>query len=239
MTCKVWEGRAWKDFLGIPVLMERNNYRVSDGRPNQQVRDAQRVAAFMAKELGIGQGDLCDELGLFFRQPQVAHFQPNNIRGHAFRSLIAQTLASYGDSGLTIREEQPAHSLFPGHPLGTRSTNAKIDIVVTRKTLLVALISTRWTYRHDRVDLLDEAHACVPPARRQNPGCVYYGVVAEFGTARLKKVISQTDRVQKHAVMGPLVHLNPELAGPVIGRDGQLTHLMSLADFVRASADWR
>ena len=55
----------------------------------------------------------------------MAYLQPNNIRGHAFRSLVAHALATYGDPDLTIREEQEAHELFPEFELGTRSKNPK------------------------------------------------------------------------------------------------------------------
>jgi hypothetical protein len=188
MTCRVWESGTWRGFHGLPVLMERNNYKVTTaGKPNRYLMDAGRVADFLASQLQISPAQLCSNLGLFFDHPDIRGLQPNNPRGHAFRSIVAETISRFGDPALTITEEQSPHALFPGFPMANRSVGAKIDIVVNRGPLVVALVSTRWTYRHDRVDLIDEARAYIPAARNLNPACVYYGVVAEFGKERLKK----------------------------------------------------
>ena len=104
---------------------------------------------------------------------------------------------------------------------------------------VTALITTRWTYRHDRVDMIDEARAYVPAARNANRNAVFFGVTSEIGTARLHKVIAETTPVHPNAAIQRLVHLNPDLPGPVIGNDGPLAHLMKLADFVRDSWNWR
>jgi hypothetical protein len=87
--------------------------------------------------------------------------------------------------------------------------------------------------------MLDEAHAYVPPARRTNPSCGFYGVTAEFGAARLDKVVSQSEPVVQYGIVRRLVHLHAALATTVIGHDHRLVHMMDLADFVRSSFDWR
>ena len=244
INCQVWmNGSGWQDFpvmpAGTPVLMERNNYkRNADGEPNQSIRDAVQVRNYLAESLGVEPENLCNELGLFFQPPEIIGLQPNNPRGHAFRSLIAHVLSKYGDSQLTVAEEQNAHQLLPGFPLGTRSANPDIDIVVHRNDLVVAIISTRWTYRHDRVDMLDEAHAYVPPARKQNPRCDFYGVTAEMVTARLNKVVHESEGVAQNPIVRSLVHLHAPLATNVIGRNGSLDRLMDLTDFVLSSFNW-
>ena len=239
MTCQVWEGGAWQSFHGLPVLMERNNYKkTKTGKPNRDLVDAERVADFIASQLQISQADLCGNLGLFFEHPDIRGLQPNNPRGHAFRSIVAETISRFGDSGLTISEEKSPHELFPGFPMPNRSPGAKIDIVVKRGPRVVALVSTRWTYRHDRVDLIDEARAYIPAARSVNPTCVYYGVVAEFGKARLKKVIDQTEAVLPTAALRRLVHIKASLSSGVIERNGDLVHLIDLEEMVNDSWNW-
>ena len=126
MTCEVWRDTAWRNLEnmppGTPVLMESNNYKLTrTGDPNSYMRNAIDVRDYIAKELSVVPDALCNEIGLYFRHPQVSHLQPNNLRGHAFRSLIAQTISLYGDPALEIREEHDAHELFPGSPLATRS----------------------------------------------------------------------------------------------------------------------
>lgn len=239
MTCDVWEKPAWRAFYDFPVLMERNNYTfTSTGDPNTYMRDAELIAEYLASELGISRALLCSELAVYFRHPKIMNLQPNNVRGHAFRSLIAEALALYGDSALTISEEQSPHGMFPGFPFPNRSKNARIDIVVRRGALPVALLSTRWTYRHDRVEMIDEGAAYIPAARSVNPRCVYYGVTAEVSEARLKKVISATEPVVASAAIKRLVHLKPELASSVIGNNSELKHLISLEQLCLDSFDW-
>jgi hypothetical protein len=243
MTCKVWRDHQWVNLPvmppGCPVLMESNNYRLTKGgQPNRNVRDATAVRDYMAARLGVSPEAMVDHLGRYFGEPGISHLQPNNPRGHGFRSLIAETLSRFGDPALRIDEEVKAHELFPGQPLQTRSDDPKIDIVVHRGPLLVAMVSTRWTYRHDRVDMIDEAHAYVPPARHQNPHCTFYGATAEIVTARLRKVLRETEAVQQHGVITGLVHLHAPIASSVIGRNGDLVHLVDLVDFVNQSYSW-
>ena len=103
----------------------------------------------------------------------------------------------------------------------------------------MAIVSVRWTYRHDRVDMLDEAHAYVPPARRQNPQAGFYGATAEFGVARLAKVIEQSEPEQSQAIVRRLVHLHAPLPREVAGHNGILANMMDLSQFVQDSFNWK
>ena len=249
MTCEVWNplrcprcgwGPGWTGFYDAPVLREKNDYgHTKQGEPNRALADAFRVKERIASELELDPGELCGNLGQFFRSPEIVGLQPNNPRGHALRSIVAETLARFGDPDLDVVEEVSPHDLFPGSDLGNRSKAAKIDIVVQRGQRIVALVTTRWTYRHDRVDIIDEALAYVPPARRQNNDCRFFGVTAEFMAARLKKVIDQTSPVRRNAAISRLVHLNPDLPGELIGKNGVLREMWSLEQMVEDSYNWR
>ena len=239
MTCDIWRDGEWRAFHDAPVLRESNDYRLTTrGEPNRALVDALLVKEWIAAELDTDLDDLCTQLGQFFRQPGIDTLQPNNPRGHAFRSLVAETLARFGDPDLNVSEEISPRDLFPGFDFGNRSQAARIDIVVTRGPRPVALITTRWTYRHDRVDIIDEARAYMPAARALNHDCRFYGMTAEFMTARLKKVISQTVPVMPNAAIERLVHLNPDLPGALIGKNGDLGHMWSLAEMVQDSHNW-
>ena len=239
MTCEIWRDGEWRSFHDAPVLRESNDYRLTKaGTPNKALSEAMLVKEWIAAELDSDMPEVCSELGQFFRHRDIAGLQPNNPRGHAFRSLVAETLARFGDPQLDVTEEVSPRDLFPGFVFGNRSTGARIDIVVQRGPRVVALITTRWTYRHDRVDIIDEALAYVPSARRQNNNCRFFGVTEEFMTARLRKVIGQTSPVMANAAIDRLVHLNPELPGELIGRNGDLRAMWSLAEMVRDSRNW-
>lgn len=239
MTCEIWRDGEWRAFHNAPVLQESNNYKLKrNGEPNKALEEALLVKEWIAAELDVPAEGLCAELSQFLRHPEIADLQPNNPRGHAFRSLVAETLARFGDPELDVREEVSPYRLFPGFPFPTRSPDARIDIVVRRGPRLVALISARWTYRHDRVEMIDEAMAYMPAARGQNDTCRFFGATAEFGAARLKKVIEQTQPMMRNAAIDRLVHLNPELPGELIDRNGELREMWSLAQMVEDSYNW-
>lgn len=242
MTCETWVDGRWVPVGSPPalVIMERSSYKLTkSGQENATFGQARSVGHELARRLGVDVSELCGAIGIYFRNPAIASLQPNNPRGHAFRSLVSAMLDIFGDPALKIEEEVSPHDLFPGHEFSTRSESAKIDIVVSRGTKIVALATTRWTYRHDRVDILEEADSYMPAARRANPDCRFFGVTCEFMEARLEKVVKATAPARRNASVERLVHVCPELATDVLGRNGVLTNLWSLQELVLDSFNWR
>lgn len=238
LTCEVWDAQGgWRPHLGHPVFRERNDYKLTKrGVPNKALREAIRIGDYIALQFGIPRLDLCANIGIFLRALAI---QPNNPRGHAFRSLAANVLAVFGDQGLDISEEVAPQALFPGWPFHLRSERPRIDIVVKRQGRVVAMTSARWTYRHDRVELLDEAAQYLPAGRYHNPHCRFFGVVAEVSASRLRKVVSKSGAVQPHAALERLVHLHRALPTTVIGHNGTLSGLWDLTDWVQDSFNWQ
>jgi hypothetical protein len=241
VTCEIFDSGTWRPFHGSPVLMERNNYKVSQlGRRNQCLREADTVRDYVAQRLGVSPQSVCQHLGQFFLHPKIRVLQPNNPRGHAFRSLVARFLERFGDPELDIFEEVSPHQRFPGFSFSGRSKDPRIDILATRGERPVAILSIRWTYRHDRVDMIDEAREYMPAAKRANPNIAFFGITSEFVAARLKKVIAVTEPMAKRgAALTGLVHLNPYLCRELLNHNGELKHLWSLADLARSSFSWR
>jgi hypothetical protein len=241
ITCEIFDSNGWKPFHGSPVLMERNNYKVSIlGRRNQCLREADAVRDYLAEKLNTSPDNVCGTIGAFFRESKIRPLQPNNPRGHAFRSLVTRVLERFGDPALDLFEEVSPHERFPGFSFSGRSKDPRIDILATRNERPVAILSARWTYRHDRVDMIDEAREYMPAAARANPHIAFFGVTSEFGVARLKKVLAVTEPVAKRgAALTRLVHLNPYLCRELLGRNGDLAHLWSLADLARSSFAWQ
>jgi hypothetical protein len=237
VTCELWVGKAWLPSHGQPVFRESNDYKLTQqGKPNTALREAELMGNYLASQLGVPQTALCANLGLFIKSLNI---QPNNPRGHAFRSIAAEFLSTYGDPALSIEEEVSPHQLFPGVPFNLRSAEPRVDLTVHRGNNLVALCSVRWSYRHDRVDMLEEAAAYMGAARRINSHCQFFGITAEMNPARLKKVVSQTSPLVSHAAMTRLVHVHPPLATTVIGHNGALGNLMSLEQWAADSFNWK
>ncbi len=240
MTCEMWWSGDWYGLHGAPVLRESNAYsRKRNGEPNRSLAEALRVRDRLAADLGIPPHDLCGSLARLFRRPELHGLQPNNPRGHAFRSLVAETLARFGDPALEVSEKVSPHDLFPDFDRHRHGRDNSIDVVVRRAALPVALITTQWTYRQAPVGMVRDAAAYLPAARNLNADCRFYGVTAEFVSARLRNVIRQTSPVRDNAAINRLVHLNPDLPGELIGRNGDLAHMWSLERMVRDSHDWR
>ena len=162
LSCDTWRN-GWQPFHDRVVYRESNEFRVGASGPNAVMRRAETLTGFLAEELGIPHADLCNEIAVYWRHRKIAGLQPHNLLGHAFRSLTVHILETFGDQDITYAEEVSPHDEFPGPQFTTRSRDPKIDIVARRGGVTVALISSRWRFRHDRVDVVEEALATHPP----------------------------------------------------------------------------
>lgn len=238
LSCEIWRDGERRPFHGVVVHRESNDFKVRNGRPSAAIRDAERLSSFLAGELGCPRDSVCGEISRFWREPSVAPLQPNNLVGNAFRSLIAESLARFGNREIRYEEECDPRALYPGAHFATRSANPKIDIVGFRGTTPVALISARWRFRHDRVDIPDEAIAYSTAARRVFPGTRFYGVIAEFSGARIEKVLKHAPPAHPNPSISAVVHLEPRLVSEGLGENGRIAHLKSLAWLIAETASW-
>lgn len=227
LTCHIWR-HGWQPFHGVIVYREANDFKNGTRGPNAVMRRAEALSAFLANELGISRAALCNEIAAYWRHPHIAGLQPHNLAGHAFRSLTVHILETFGDQGITYAEEISPYDEFPGQHFATRSRDPKIDIVARRGNVTVALISSRWRYRHDRVDVVEEAMAYAPAARRHNPACRLYASVGEFAPNRLDKVLSNCPPAQPHGALTAAVHFAPQLITGGLRENGRMAHLQSL-----------
>jgi hypothetical protein len=239
LTCDIWSGRSWSPFHDVVVYRESNDFRSgAGGAPNAVMRRAEQLTAFLANELGIARSSLCQTIGTYWRHPSIAGLQPHNLVGHAFRSITVRILQRFGDPKLTYEEEVSPYKEFPGQHFATRSKEPKLDIVARRGNVTVALISSRWRYRHDRVDVVEEAMAYVSAARRHNPGCRLYASLGEFSPARLEKVLNHCPPAQPHGSLNATVHFAPQLITEGLQENGRMTHLRSLEWLIGETFSW-
>lgn len=241
LTTKVWRtGLGWQPFHNVIVYRESNDFKLgAGGAPNAVLRRAEALTAYLAAQLGVPRTEICDHTGAYWNQPRLSTLQPHNLVGHAFRSLIVAILQTFGDPGIVYEEEVDPHAEFPGFLFTTRSLDAKLDIVARRTGRLVALLSTRWRYRHDRVDLVDEALAYAPAARRQNHNCKLYAVVGEFAPNRLHKVLANCPPAMQNAALSAAVHFAPELIWRGLEENGRTACLRNLEWLIQQTNDWQ
>ena len=79
-------------------------------------------------------------------------------------------------AAVSYEEEVYPHSTFPGFGFSTRSKDAKLDIVAYKNGQIVALMSTRWRFRHDRVDLVEEVNAALTATVHFAPQLLWNGL---------------------------------------------------------------
>jgi hypothetical protein len=237
LTCEIWK-ESWQPFHDVIVYRESNEFKSGARGPNKVMQRAASLTDCLALELGVARNSLCQAVGSYFRHPQISSLQPHNVLGHAFRSLTVHVLQKFGSSNITYQEEVSPYTEFPGQKFSTRSLDPKIDIVARNGNVTVALISSRWRFRHDRVDLVDEAMAYAPAARRQNPACQLYASVGEFAPSRLDKVLSHCPPVAPHGALNATVHFAPQLITNGLHENGRMNHLRSLEWLISQTFSW-
>jgi len=239
LSCDIWDG-GWKAFHDIVVYRERNDFGLNEnGEPNSCWKRADRLTDYLAGSLGVSRSDLCGNVGRYWHNTAVRGLQPHNLVGHAFRSIVVAVLQTFGDSSLTYEEEVDPYVLYPGVQFHTRSLRPRIDIVASRLGIPVALMSVRWRYRHDRVDLVDEAIAYAPAGRRRNPYCKFYAVIGEFAPSRLDKVLGHCPPLSPHPAIDAAIHFAPELLWNGLQENGRTRHLKDLPWLVKETHAWR
>ena len=237
LTCNRWR-QGWEPFRNVVVYREVNDFGRNENVPNAVMERAANLTSFLAGELGVELDNLCDEIGFYWQHPNIAGLQPHNLLGHAFRSLTVHILETFGNGDITYSEEVNPYDEFPGFPFNTRSENPRIDIVARRDGITVALISSRWRFRHDRVDVVEEAMAYAPAARRHNPACRLYASVGEFAPNRLEKILTNCPPAQPHAALNATVHFAPQLITGGLEENGRVEHLKSLQWLIEETNNW-
>jgi len=247
LSCDVWDGglyqrlSALKKHKYVPdvvVYRERNDFKATENQHNKTVDRAIHLSEYLASELGISSSALCDYIGQFFRMPAISDMQPNNIVGHAFRSICVEALKLFGDPLVEYEEEVDPYKEFPGYQFDTRSNEAKLDIIARRAGIPVALISARWRFRHDRVDVPEEMLSYGPAARRVNRDCAMYALVGEFSAVRLEKMLVHSPPT-RNPILNSTIHFQPRLLSLGLGENGRLSSLNSLEWLIDQSFLWR
>lgn len=244
LTCNVYQNarEGWTPLYdGCVIFRESNDFRTntSTGAPNETVRLGRRLGAYLATQMGVSADSVCATIAAYWRVPGIGHQQPHNLVGHAFRSLCVAYLERFGDPGIAYEEEVSPHEEFPGFALPGASTRAKVDIVARRGSRTVALFSSKWRYRHDRVEFIEEFNRYLSAARRSNPNCELYAVTGEFSASRLAKALDSSKPIAKHGPISATVHFAPQLVWDGLGVNGKTTELKSLEWLASESYSWK
>ena len=172
------------------------------------------------------------------KHPDYAGRQRHNTLGIAFPGLVKYALERFGSARVSYETEVTAGVLFPGITFPGRSTTPRIDLLVKLNDIPRAVISAKWSLRHDRVnDITNECPVYKAAHLRiyrhtSRDHLSYYVVTNEYDPARLHKTLDDT-------CVDGVVHVHKAGVVNVCGLNGRLTRLIDLADFIRAiSSSW-
>lgn len=217
------------DGIALPHIVDANRFRSS----GQNIwRDRGRAfEAYLAEALGCRPEEVAARVDQLIRQREFVGLQRQNPLGIAFIGIVRDLLVRFGDPSLHFRTEFPSTELFPSVPLIGRSTAPKIDIAVFRGDVLTAIISCKWSLRHDRMgDLTTECRA-YRSAGLWGRRFRFYVVTNEFDAARLVKV-TQDD------CFDSVFHVRKDAVTRVCHLDGRLGRLGDLVDLIEGARSW-
>jgi hypothetical protein len=125
--------------------------------------------------------------------------------------------------------EVNAASVFPGITMPGRSTSPSIDILIEKGGVPRAIVSAKWSLRHDRInDITNECPIYKAASMRSRKPLEFYVVSNEFDPARLSKVLDDD-------CIDGLAHVHKPLVTVVCGLNGRLDTMLDLSDLIEAT----
>jgi hypothetical protein len=206
-------------------------------KPTAWQKRANMLAAYLAGQLGCSPEAVPLKTDLLMKRHDYQGMQRQNTLGIAFVGLVRHVLGSFGAPGVSYETEVEATKIFPGITFPGRSNAPRIDILATRKDAPRAIVSAKWSVRHDRLnDITNEcpvykaAYERIYRRSHREP-LQYFVITNEFSAARLNKMLDDT-------CVDGVVHVHKAAVVDICGLDSRLTRLIDLADFVDSTYQW-
>lgn len=225
------------DIASLPHIIDADKLRsprTRQGNPSTTVwqQRAQAVERYLARQLGCNANQVQERVDMLMRQPVYERVQRQNPLGIAFPVLIRYILHTYGNNRVDYELEVPAGEVFPGITVPGRSSSPRIDIVVRKENRIRAVLSCKWSLRHDRLsDISNECPAYKQAASWTRTQIDYIVVTNEYDPARLGKIIDDS-------CVDALVHVHKALPTDICGLNSRLTRMLDLSDLITRSRNW-
>jgi len=210
----VYEWLLWYQHK-VPHIVEANDLRKPAWANRARQVETVLAAAYQCQPKQVSQ-----KIDKLSRALKLAGRQRNNYTGMGFTALLTYLLRSQGQSHYQfISEARVGHQVFKGVKDPPRN---KIDIVAvdTRLNREHAIISMKWSIRHDRLrDLLDECTFYKNNARLP----FYFVITNEYNPGRL-------NIIRQNQCINGLFHVNRDLLLAVNGGNGRLAGIQDLPE---------
>lgn len=234
----------WLGISNLPHLIDADKLRPSSPAKQRTwtkltawQKRAQALDAYLAQKLECSVASLPSKTDLLMKLPDYQGMQRQNSLGMAFAGLVKHILMKFGSGAVTYETEVEATAIFPGITFPGRSGTPRIDILVSRDSIPRAIVSAKWSLRHDRLnDITNEcpvykaAYERIYRQARRNP-LRFYVITNEYDPARLNKVLEDT-------CVDGVVHVHKAAVTEVCKLNGRLDKSLDLADFINATLSW-
>ena len=240
-----YETVNWAGFSSLPHIIDADKLRPSPasrrrvtGKPIAWQNRASKVEQYLAQQLSIQQGDVSRNLDQLMQLPDYHGLQRQNPLGTAFAGLVVHVLNTFGSHRLQYATEEAPAQAFPGITFPGRSRASRSDILATVDSVPRAVVSAKWSIRHDRLnDITNEcpvykaAYQRIYRGQQSHEGLLYFVVTNEFDPARLTKALDDS-------CVDGVVHVHKAAVVEVCKLDGRLDRLLDLSDLVQMTYSW-
>lgn len=218
----------------LPHLIDADKLRPrkAPATPNAWQRRALALEQYLAQQLSCPPNQVQQHVDQLLRLPAYQGLQRQNSLGIAFPGVVKFVLEQFGSPAITYQLEVDARTIFPGIAMPGRSTAPMMDILATKAGQPVAIISTKWSVRHDRInDITNECPIYKAAAMRSRTPFAYYVVTNEFDPARLSKMLGDD-------CIDNLVHIHKYAVITACRLNSRLGGMLDLSDLVAITSDW-
>jgi len=190
------------------------------------------IQNYLAQHLKVSPEKVIRKVDRLLKHPDFEGQQRQNPLGFAFAGLMRHLLSRFGDQELAFHTEVDANSIFPGITMPGRSETPTIDILASKNSLPKAIVSAKWSLRHDRInDITNECPIYKAAALRSRNPLKFYVVTNEFDPARLNKILKDT-------CIDALIHVRKEAVTKICELDGRLEKMVDLSEFLSDLSKW-
>jgi len=231
-------------FTSLPHIIDADKLRPSTAAKKKKWKSptvwqqrAQKIADYLSDKLGCSVSYLPQKVDRLMRLPAYKGLQRQNTLGIAFAGLVKRVLETFGSGSVNYRTEVEAKEIFPGISFPGRSGAPRIDLLATVNGIPKAILSSKWSMRHDRLnDITNECpiyKAAYNRIYRQEEGdeLTYYVVTNEFDPSRLNKILDDD-------CVNGVVHVHKAALVNVCELNGRLDELLDLPDLIELTHTW-
>jgi len=236
-----YEPVNWGKYTSLPHIIDADKLRPSAGRrkkakpsarPSAWQKRAEALENYLAQQLGCPVHEVVNHVDRLMRDPNYEGLQRQNPLGTAFVAIVKYILESFGSPTMKYQMEVDANTIFPGIKIPGRSKTPSIDILTFKNERPRAIISAKWSLRHDRInDITNECPAYKSAAMWTRSQLDYYVITNEYDPARLNKMLSDT-------CINGVAHVHKQAVITVCGLDGRLDPLLDLSDLIQQTHAW-